>query len=177
MGPPGGGGGLVLAGRGYGGRTGNAGHIGHVVADADGDPCVCGGRGCVETVASGPNMVRWARSRGWQAPEHADAAQLAAAAMAGDEIAKAAFERGGRAVGRAIVGVAAVTDLDLAVVGGGVANAGELLFAPIRAAVAEHARLSYVGDLRVVPAALGKDAGVVGAAALVARRDHGVRTG
>ncbi|BBN50011.1 hypothetical protein JPH1_44860 [Mycobacterium avium subsp. hominissuis] len=62
------GGGLVLDGAPYPGRTGNAGHVGHVVVELDGRPCTCGGHGCVETVASGPSMVRWARENGWSAP-------------------------------------------------------------------------------------------------------------
>ena len=52
------GGGLVLDGAPYDGRTGNAGHVGHVVVDPDGAPCTCGGHGCVETVASGPHIAR-----------------------------------------------------------------------------------------------------------------------
>jgi glucokinase len=164
------GGGLVFGGRPFGGRTGNAGHIGHVVVEPDGWPCTCGGRGCVETVAGGPRMVRWARERGWQGPERADAAHLAAAALAGEEIAQAAFERAGRGVGLAIAATAAVCDLDLAVVGGGVAQAGDLLFDPIRRMLAEHAGLSFLDRLRVVPAALGGQAGLVGAAALVIDR-------
>lgn len=162
------GGGLVLGGRAYPGRSGNAGHIGHTAVDDEPD-CPCGGVGCVEVRASGPNLVIWARSQGWDAPEGADAKALAEAATAGDKIAMAAFERSGRAVGMAIAATAVMFDLDLAVVGGGVAQSGELLFAPIRAAVARHAKLTYVRDLRVVSAELGKDAGIVGAASLVAR--------
>lgn len=56
------GGGLVLDGAPCLGRTGNAGHVGHVVVDPDGSPCPCGGRGCVETIASGPSLARWARA-------------------------------------------------------------------------------------------------------------------
>jgi glucokinase len=162
------GGGLVLDGRPYHGRSGNAAHVGHVVADAvGGSPCTCGGRGCVETVASGPHLVRWARTQGWQAPDHADAAHLAAAAQAGDEIPHEAFRRGGQAVGLAIVAAAVVCDLELAVIGGGVTQAGDLLFDPIRETVASHARLSFVNSLRVVPAMLGTRAGLIGAAVLV----------
>ncbi|TQM82061.1 glucokinase [Saccharothrix saharensis] len=161
------GGGLVLGGRPFGGRTGNAGHIGHVVVEPDGEACACGGRGCAETVAGGPRMVAWARRQGWQAPDGADAALLAAAANAGEEVPRAAFERAGRAVGLAIAATAAVVDLDLAVVGGGVAQAGELLFDPVRRAVAEHCGLSYLDALRVEPARLGGRAGLVGAARLV----------
>ncbi|MEV4311603.1 ROK family protein [Actinocrispum sp. NPDC049592] len=163
------GGGLVLHGRPYGGRTGNAGHIGHIVAEPDGLPCSCGGRGCVETVAGGPHLVHWARQRGWRAPDNADAAHLAAAALTGDEIAQTAFDRAGRAVGMAIAATAALCDLDLAVVGGGIAQAGDLLLDPIRQALDDHARLSYVRNLRVVPAELSAHAGLVGAAALVIR--------
>ena len=161
------GGGLVLDGKPYLGRTGNAGHLGHVVVEDNGWPCTCGGRGCVETVAAGPHLVRWARQQGWQAPESADAATLAAAARHGDEIPLAAFKRGGRAVGMAIVATAVVCDLDLAVIGGGVAQAGDLLLDPIREAVAEYAKLSYAAELKVVPAELGGRAGLYGAAALV----------
>ncbi|MDX8029851.1 ROK family protein [Lentzea sp. BCCO 10_0856] len=161
------GGGLVLDGRPFGGRTGNAGHIGHIVVEPDGAPCTCGGRGCVETVAGGPRMVAWARRAGWQAPDDADAAVLAAAALAGDEIPLEAFERAGQAVGMAIAGAAAVCDLDLAVIGGGVAQAGELLFEPIRRTLKTHAGLSYLEGLEVRAAQLGGEAGLVGAAALV----------
>jgi glucokinase len=164
------GGGLVLGGKPHTGRTGNAAHVGHVVVETeDGLPCTCGGRGCVETVASGPNLVRWARRQGWQAPEHADAAHLAAAARAGDEIPQAAFARAGHAVALAIVATAVVCDLDLAVIGGGVAQVGELLFDPIRATLAEHARLSFLESLRVLPGTLGGQAGLIGAAGLAFR--------
>jgi glucokinase len=163
------GGGLVLDGRPFAGRTGNAAHVGHVVVEPDGEPCTCGGRGCVETVASGPNLVRWARLQGWQAPEHADAAHLAAAARAGDELPVAAFHRAGWAVGLAIAAAAAITDLELAVIGGGVAQAGNVLFEPIRTTLAEYARLSFLDGLRAVPATLGREAGMIGAAALAFR--------
>lgn len=161
------GGGLVLDGRPFGGRTGNAGHIGHIVVDPEGEPCTCGGRGCAETIAGGPRMVAWARHAGWPAPDHADAALLAAAAMSGEEIPLAAFERAGQAVGMAIAGAAAVCDLELAVIGGGVAQAGELLFEPVRRTLKTHAGLSYLAGLEVRAAELGGEAGLVGAAALV----------
>lgn len=158
------GGGLVAAGRPVLGRSGNAGHVGHVVVDADGTECSCGGRGCLETVASGPHLVRWARQHGWTG---ADAAALATSAHEGDGVARRAFRRGGRALGRALASVAAVCDVDLIVLGGGVVESGELLLGPAREALAEHARLGYLRELRVVPAALGGAAGLVGAAALL----------
>lgn len=160
------GGGLVLDGAPYDGRTGNAGHVGHVVVDPDGGPCTCGGRGCVETVASGPHLAAWARAHGWDAPPGADAKELAVAATAGDPVALAAFRRGATAVAATIASVAAVCDLDLVVVGGGVAKSGALLFDPLREALASYAGLDFIRGLRVLPAELGGDAGLVGAAAL-----------
>jgi glucokinase len=160
------GGGFVLDGVPYDGRTGNAGHVGHVVVDPAGRPCTCGGRGCVETIAGGPRMAQWAREQGWDAPADADAKELADAALAGDAIARQAFDRGATAVAAMIASVGAVCDLDLVVIGGGVANAGALLFDPLRAALDTYAGLDFLRGLRVVPAELGGDAGLVGAAAL-----------
>lgn len=160
------GGGLVLDGAPYDGRTGNAGHVGHVVVDADGAPCTCGGRGCVETVASGPHLAKWAREHGWVAGPEADAKELADAANRGNAVALQAFRRGAGAVAMTIASVAAVCDLDLVVVGGGVAKSGALLFDPLREALKEYLGLDFIRGLRVVPAELGGDAGLVGAAAL-----------
>jgi glucokinase len=160
------GGGLVLDGAPYDGRTGNAGHVGHVVVDPDGGPCTCGGRGCVETIASGPHMARWARENGWHAPPNADAKELADAANAGDSIALAAFQRGATAIAAMIASVGAVCDLDRVVVGGGVAKSGALLFDPLREALRTYAGLTFLHGLQVVAAELGGDAGLVGAAAL-----------
>jgi glucokinase len=158
------GGGLVLDGAPYHGRTGNAGHVGHVIVDPDGPPCVCGARGCVEAIASGPHLAAWARTQGWVG---ADAKELADAAASGNEIALRAFHRGARAIAVMIASVGAVCDLDLVVVGGGVAQAGPLLFDPLRAELRNYAGLDFLSGLRVVPAALGGEAGLVGAAALL----------
>jgi glucokinase len=161
------GGGLILDGAPYDGASGNAGHVGHVVVDLNGEPCACGGHGCVEVIASGPRMVRWARDHGWAAPTDAGAKELAQAADAGNELAVLAFRRSATALAAMIASVAAVCDLDLAVIGGGVANAGPLLFDPLREALGGYAGLDFLRGLSVVPAQLGGDAGLVGAAALV----------
>jgi glucokinase len=160
------GGGLILDGTPYHGRTGNAGHVGHVVVELDGQPCACGGHGCVETVASGPWMTRWALANGWAGPPGADAAALGQAAVAGDALALRAFHRSANALAAMIASVGAVCDLDLVVIGGGVAKSGPILFEPLRAALAGYAGLSFIRGLRVVPAELGGDAGLIGAAAL-----------
>lgn len=145
------------------GRTGNAGHLGHLVVDAGGQDCACGGVGCLETVASGPSAVRWAQAHGWEGD---DGKQLADAAAAGDLVPVAALQRAGTALGQAFASAAALLEVDLVVLGGGFSQAGEALWQPLRAAVRRHARLDFTRELRVVPAELGPAAGVVGAAAL-----------
>lgn len=158
------GGGVLLGGRIAGGRTGNAGHIGHVVVPGAEDvACACGGFGCLEAVASGPSAVRWANARGWTG---STGLELSRAADAGDEVALAALRRAGTAVGTAIASAAALLDLDLAVVGGGFGQAGAPLWDPMREAARRHARLSFSRDLRVVPARLGGRATLIGAGAL-----------
>jgi len=165
------GGGLVLDGRLVNGASGNAGHIGHVVVDAENGPlCKCGGRGCLEAIARGPGLADWAQSQGWRQDEpDATARELAADAALGHPVAQAALGRAGRAVGIAIASATSLCDLEVVTVGGGLSQAGPLLFTPLRAALAEHARLEFTRHVRVVPAALGQTAGLVGAAALVLR--------
>lgn len=109
------GGGLVLDGVPYVGPTGNAGHIGHITVDPGGEPCPCGGVGCVETIASGPGMVRWATANGWTG---ADARALAADARTGHPTAVTAFRRAADALATAVLTASALFDLDHVVIGG-----------------------------------------------------------
>ncbi|GAB2965023.1 ROK family protein [Streptomyces heilongjiangensis] len=166
------GGGLVLGGRLHAGPTGNAGHIGHISVDLDGDPCPCGARGCVERIASGPNIARRALENGWRPGPDGDtsAAAVAAAARAGDPVAVASFERAAQALAAGIAATATLVEIDIAVIGGGVANAGDVLFAPLRAALKDYATLSFVQHLTIAPAEMGTDAGLVGAAAAALAR-------
>ncbi|TCN50154.1 glucokinase [Rhodococcus sp. SMB37] len=157
------GGGIVLGGRLVSGRTGNAGHIGHIVSAYGSEKCTCGGAGCIETVASGTAAVKWARARGW---EGEDGAALAAAAQDGIGIAAAALERAGTALGQVIASAAALTDVSLIVVGGGFAESGTPLWRPMLASAARQARLEFIRDLQIVPASLGVLGTLVGAAAL-----------
>jgi glucokinase len=161
------GGGLVLGGRLLDGATGNAGHIGHLVVDPCGPPCVCGGLGCLEAVARGPALARWAHERGWRADGAATGRDLTDDARAGHPVARAALARGGEAVGVAIASVMALCDLELVVIGGGISQAGDLLFGPLRAALDRHTGLEFTEAVRVVPAGLGQESGLVGAAALL----------
>jgi glucokinase len=160
------GGGLILDGRVYTGRTGNAGHIGHTIVDLAGDPCPCGARGCVETITSGPAMVRWALANGWTGLVP-DAASLAASARTGHPVASAAFTRSARALGAGIASAAALCDLDRVVIGGGVARAWDLLEPPLVTALETYAGLAFVRRVEVVRSELDGRAGLLGAAALV----------
>jgi glucokinase len=157
------GGGLVLGGCVFAGATGNAGHIGHVSVDPNGPACVCGGVGCLEAIASGPSIAAWARERGLEAP---GAREVAALAERGNPIATAAYERAAEALGLAVAGAVTLLDLDMVVIGGGVAGAGSVLFEPLATSYARYATLSFASAPRIRPAALGAGAGLVGAAAV-----------
>ncbi|MDL2075085.1 ROK family protein [Streptomyces sp. GXMU-J15] len=172
------GGGLVLGGRLHPGPTGNAGHIGHISVDLDGDPCPCGARGCVERIASGPNIARRALENGWTPGPDGDtsAAAVAAAARAGDPVAVASFERAAQALAAGIAATATLVEIDIAVIGGGVAKSGEVLLAPLRKALTDYATLSFVQRLVVTPARMGTDAGLVGAAAAALARQADAAT-
>ncbi|MFI9583418.1 ROK family protein [Streptomyces sp. NPDC052236] len=172
------GGGLVLGGQLHPGPTGNAGHIGHISVDLDGDPCPCGARGCVERIASGPNIARRALEGGWQPGPDGDAsaAAVAAAARAGHPVAIASFERAAQALAAGIAATATLVEIEIAVIGGGVAGAGDVLFAPLRRALRDYATLSFVQRLTVAPALMGTDAGLVGAAAAASLGRQGEAT-
>jgi glucokinase len=142
------GGGIVSNGRLLEGRTGNAGHIGHVVVEPEGRPCRCGGRGCLEAYCSGPAIA----AETGRPPQRAPSAYV---------------ERTGLLMGRAIASVAAICDLRLAVIGGSVAlGFGAQFFAVAQAEARARGRLAFVQEIDVLPAALGPNAPLVGAAAL-----------
>ena len=176
------GGGLVLDGRIHHGEHGFAGELGHLIVDPDGDRCACGNQGCLEAMASGSTLGRLGREAAAGDP----AGRLAtlaggpglvtgevvfAAASEGDKVALALFERVGHWLGVGIASLVTIFDPDLVVVGGGVAATGELLLAPARASFERYVHARDHRDLPpVVPARLGADAGLVGAATLALAR-------
>ncbi|MFE1546359.1 ROK family protein [Streptomyces sp. NPDC058718] len=164
------GGGLIINGALHAGRSGNAGHIGHITVEQDGPLCPCGARGCVERFASGTAIAAHALEAGWTPPPGVapTAAEVANAARAGDPRARAAFDRAGRALAAGIAATTALVELELVVVGGGVAQSGETLFGPLRRHLADYAVLDFTRDVPVVPAGLALDAGLIGAAAVAA---------
>ncbi|OYO17289.1 hypothetical protein CGZ93_17160 [Enemella dayhoffiae] len=156
------GGGAVLGGRLFYGDFGNAVHVGHTSVNFLGTACDCGSRGCVEMYARGPAMVAYARELGW---EGEDARALADDARAGDETARAAIDRGMRALAAGIAALSAELDVRVFVIGGGVANAGEVVFAPLRKHLADFSGTLFVPSIDLRQAELD-NAGLVGAAAV-----------
>jgi len=162
------GGGLILGGNTVSGPTGNAGHIGHLEVAGMEDPCPCGGAGCVEAVASGPNTVRWAREQGFLG---STGEELGAAYREGDLIALAAVERAGRAIGQTIASATSLVDLDIVAIGGGFSHVTPDLFDHMRAAVARRYNFPFVTKVKIVPTGLSSDGPLIGAAALIHRSE------
>ncbi|MCP9967039.1 ROK family protein [Actinomadura madurae] len=98
--------------------------------------------------------------------------ELTADARRGDPVAGAAMRRAGRAIGLALASATHLCDLEVAAIGGGLSQAGELLFDPLEEAFRAHARMLFARRLRIVPAVLGQTAGLVGAAALIHSQDR-----
>ncbi len=158
------GGGIVVGGKLLLNLGGTAGEVGHMAIEPDGPPCPCGSRGCLEQYASGPAIARFAGAA------HAD--DVVAAARAGDAGALAALERAGTNLGIGIANVVLAVGPERVVVGGGVAEAGELLLAPARAELVRRVRVMPVERVSVVRAALGPFAGAVGAALWAGESDR-----
>ena len=173
------GGGIITDGRLYRGANGFAGEIGHTVVEPHGPPCPCGQRGCWERYASGSGLGRLAReaAHAGQVPRVLELAGDDPEAVRGEHVTRAAIEgdAGARAVfGRfawwlalGLANLANVFDPEMFVIGGGLVEAGDVLFEPTRAAFAD---LVEAADRRpaisIVPAELGEHAGAMGAAAL-----------
>jgi glucokinase len=168
------GGGLILDGRLIEGASGNAGHIGHVAVEPeDGPLCLCGARGCLEAIARGPALVAWAQREGWrQGQPDATAKDLADDGAHGHPVGVAAMRRAGRALGIAIASATCLCDLEVVSIGGGLSQAGAILFDPLEETLHSHTKLAFARQLTVVPAALGQSAGLVGAAALIFAADR-----
>ncbi|MHB8926482.1 MAG: ROK family protein [Bacillota bacterium] len=174
--------GLMLEGQLVRGATESAGEIGHMTIEKDGPPCSCGNRGCLEALAAGPAIARRAReavNRGMDTVmvamvggqvDRIDASVVAQAARQGDPVAWEIIELTALYLGIGIANYINLVNPELVIIGGGVAQAGELFLAPVRRVVAQRAMKVQAAAARVVPARLGEDAGVIGAAALVLER-------
>jgi glucokinase len=172
------GGGLILGGEIYRGSTGAGAELGHVAIQLDGPACQgnCPGHGCVETLASGTALGREGRAAAESNPDSAlgkllaegseiDGKAVTVAAQEGDETAIGVFDLIGSRLGVALASFANIFEPEVIVIGGGVIVAGELLLAPARRELEARA-LRPMNRTPVVPAELGEDAGMIGAAAM-----------
>ena len=167
--------GQILNGGLYCGAHGSDGNIGHYILDSGGEVCVCGKRGCVETLSSGPSIVR----RTVVALNNHESSLLATldsrtitavevveAAKAGDQLARRVLAEAGRYLGIALAFYIDMMNPELVIIGGGMMAAGDLLLDPLRQALQEWALPVNVEPLLVVPAAV-RNASAIGAAAFV----------
>ncbi len=155
------GGGLILGGKPYRGASGSGAELGHVVVELDGRPCACGGRGHLESYATGRAAGEQARE---QFGEGVDERELVRRAQNGDEQAVALLGRIGRYVGAAMATYVNALEPELIVIGGGFGEAAFEFLRPSAREVVERDALEPGRDtVRIVHAELGSDAGVIGA--------------
>ena len=169
------GGGIVVNGKLLDGANGNGGHVGHTIVAVRGPRCFCGAIGCLTAYAAGRGLSARASSalrRG--VPSTLAAAngapsgrEVVEAAAAGDALAKRLLHDAATALGRGIASAVNILDLDRVVLGGGLINAGGLLLDPLRRELRLRARLAFSRHVELRTTELGREAGVVGAAALV----------
>ena len=170
------GGGLILNGELYLGIGGAAGELGHISVDLNGPRCNCGSRGCIEAMASGPAIA----AAGVKAVMQGATTRITAmcnddlnlitpelvcqAALAGDPVAREIYETAGAAIGYGIANIVIALTPRRIIIGGGVAAAGDLILEPIRRTVKERVRLADANAYEIIPATLGNNAGLMGAA-------------
>ena len=173
------GGGLICSGRPYRGFSGAAAELGHIIIDVNGPKCPanCPGYGCLEAYVAGPAMAAAAAAaaaaqpasalgRALAAGEQVDAPLLSRLGQEGDAGAVAVLARLGEYLGAGLVTLVNIFNPEVIVIGGGAGGAGELLLGPARGVLQARGSRPARDQVRVVPAALGPDAGFIGAAAL-----------
>jgi len=171
------GGGIIIDGRLYHGPSGSAGEMGHMTIDVNGLKCTCGNIGCLETLVSGPVIAEEARKRLAQGEKSAilemmaggiedvTAEEIGAAARSGDSLALDIVTKAATYLGVGLVNLVNIFNPQMIIIGGGVGKLGELLLDPARRIVQERAFRVSAEVVRIVPAELGDEAGVCGAAA------------
>lgn len=168
------GGGVISNGHLLQGFHGMAAELGHMVIDTDGPLCGCGHRGHLESFSSGPAISRYVAEQlgqgvksSLQTGPELNARVIAEAAFQGDALAISAFERAGHYLGIGVANYLAIFDPSVLIFGGGVSQVGDLLFKPFEASLRKHTfHPRYLEGLVITRAALGDDAGLLGALAL-----------
>ena len=170
------GGAIILNGTLWTGASGCAGEIGHITINTDGAECVCGNVGCLETIASGPNLVRRARERlnrdstsslsRLAMQEDFTAGDVAIEAMNGDDFAVMMLERTGRSIGIAVASMINLLSIERIILGGTIMEAGDLILQPIIEEARKRSFQPCFEATKVVPAELGVNGVAIGAALL-----------
>jgi glucokinase len=170
------GGAIILDGRLWRGDSGFAGEFGHITIQPDGAECSCGNRGCLETVASAPNIVRRTQDRlrrdGTSSLSRLglkrdfEAADVAHAASEGDDFAAMMLERTGRHIGQGLAAVINLLNIERIVLGGVIMEAGDLLLEPVIRETKRRAFRPCFESTQIVAASLARDAVTVGSAML-----------
>jgi glucokinase len=161
------GGGIVLDGKLYRGVDGAHPEFGHHVIDASGPLCSCGARGCWESLAAGPALVKWMEAELPSADagrKPLDARRICDLARQGDALAQRAVEHEAFYLGLGLANLINLFAPDAIVLGGSVMNSADLLLPGIRKTIAQHCRFVPFEKTQVVLAALGEDANLIGAA-------------
>lgn len=173
------GGGLILNGKLYRGMHGMAGEIGHMfVSDSSGYHCSCGVAGCVESISSGVHMARYAMDRIKEGEEsrildfagtvsNIDLKAVGRAAMVNDPLALEVITRGAEYLGRMFHSLNQIFDINVFVYGGGITNLGCRFIDRMIASYRHHSLMDQRYPAKFLPAELGDDAGIIGAALLV----------
>lgn len=171
------GGGVITGGKLLLGASGFAGEVGHMTIDLNGPGCSCGNVGCLEMLASGTAIARFAVekiSRGELSTitdlvagdlGKVTAETVAEAARSGDLVAREVMHTAGANLGIGVVNLVHIFNPELVIIGGGCSKAGDLIFEPVRQVVDERTMPDI--SVRIVPTALGDDPGLLGAVALV----------
>jgi len=176
------GGAIILDGKLWTGASGCAGEIGHITINTEGIECACGNTGCLETVASAPNIVRRARERLGRdstsslsrlaTEESITVADVAREATNGDDFSIMMIERTGRFIGAAVASIINLLSIERIVLGGGVMQAGDLILKPIIEEAGKRSFQPCFESTKIVAAELGADGVAIGAA-LLARDPRG----
>jgi glucokinase len=171
------GGGVVIGGKVFTGASGTAAEVGHMTIEDKGPPCNCGNVGCWEALTSGTALARDAKRRISEGEstsilelaggetEKVTAEVIQKAAEGGDRLAKELLARASHYLGTGFANLINLFNPDVIAIGGGVSNMGEMLLGPAYAAAKERAFASAYEAVRFVPAQLGRNSGVLGAAA------------
>ena len=178
------GGGIILNGKLFNGIDDSAGHFGHTTIVPDGPKCGCGNKGCLEALASAPNMVKRAISgikNGAKTKliilasgnlKNITAKMIHIAATKGDKFAKGLLAETGRYLGIAVANVLNILNPEIVIFSGGMIEAGDLLFKHIRKEAMKRALPQPAKRVKIVPAKLGNNAGIIGAAGLALVGDN-----